>query len=212
MLSISSVSKSYGRLIALDDISLSIDKGEFLGLLGPNGAGKSTLMSLVAGLKTPDAGHISINGLTAICGDSHNRQDLGLVPQNIALYDDLSAEENLHVFGELFGLDRSTRRERIDEGLAAVGLAERRRDRVKGFSGGMKRRLNLIAALADGAGPPLGGVRSRGGGWRIVPHRGCLEGGASTGAEHPRDRASRLGGPGREGMDLDMLVACGEPF
>ena len=75
------------------------------------------------------------------------RHELGLVPQNIALYDELSAEENLLVFGELFGLDRKTLRERIEEGLTAVGLIDRRKDWVKGFSGGMKRRLNIIAAL-----------------------------------------------------------------
>lgn len=147
MLTISSVSKTYGKLTALDDVSLAIAPGEFLGLLGPNGAGKSTLMSLVAGLKFADHGSITINGNPADSKHSQTRHDLGLVPQNIALYDELSAEENLQVFGQLFGLDRVTLRERIDEGLNAVGLTDRRRDRVKGFSGGMKRRLNLVAAL-----------------------------------------------------------------
>lgn len=147
MLSIGSVSKSYGSLTALDDVSLDIAPGEFLGLLGPNGAGKSTLMSLVAGLKRPDAGTISVNALPASSGDHQARHALGLVPQNIALYDDLSAEENLQVFGELYELDRATLRDRIDESLEAVGLSDRRKDRVKGFSGGMKRRLNIIAAL-----------------------------------------------------------------
>jgi len=147
MLSIGSVSKTYGSLTALDDVSSDIAPGEFLGLLGPNGAGKSTLMSLVAGLKQPNAGTISLNGLPASTGDHRARHALGLVPQNIALYDDLSAEENLQVFGELFGLDRPTLRSRIDESLAAVGLDDRRRDRVKDFSGGMKRRLNIVAAL-----------------------------------------------------------------
>ena len=147
MLSISSVSKSYGALTALDDVSLNIAAGEFLGLLGPNGAGKSTLMSIIAGLKQADAGVIKLNGTLATRGGDATRRHLGLVPQNIALYDELSAEENLQVFGELFGLDRATLRSRIDESLAAVGLSERRRDRVKGFSGGMKRRLNIVAAL-----------------------------------------------------------------
>lgn len=147
MLTISSVSKSYGSLVALSDVSLEIGPGEFLGLLGPNGAGKSTLMSLVSGLKTPDAGTITLNGTSAISGNSQARHELGLVPQNIALYDDLTAEENLQAFGELFGLNRKLLRERIAEGLTAVGLIDRRRDRVKGFSGGMKRRLNIIAAL-----------------------------------------------------------------
>jgi ABC-2 type transport system ATP-binding protein len=147
MLAISSVSKSYGSLTALDGVSLEIAAGEFLGLLGPNGAGKSTLTSLVAGLKRADDGAITINGADTRQQDSSARHDLGLVPQNIALYDDLSAEENLQVFGELFGLNRATLRDRINEGLDAVGLTDRRKDRVKGFSGGMKRRLNLVAAL-----------------------------------------------------------------
>ncbi|GAB5558966.1 MAG: ABC transporter ATP-binding protein [Synoicihabitans sp.] len=147
MLRLTSLSKTYGTLAALDDISLEIAPGEFLGLLGPNGAGKSTLMSLVAGLKTPDSGSISIDEVAASRNSTEARRALGLVPQNIALYDDLSAEENLSVFGELFELDRKTLKARIDEGLEAVGLADRRKDRVKGFSGGMKRRLNLVAAL-----------------------------------------------------------------
>lgn len=147
MLAINSVSKSYGELTALDGVSLNIAAGEFLGLLGPNGAGKSTLMSLVAGLKSADGGSIAINGEPANNQNANARHDLGLVPQNIALYDELSAEENLQVFGELFGLKRAILRDRINEGLDAVGLTDRRRDRVKNFSGGMKRRLNLIAAL-----------------------------------------------------------------
>ncbi|MCF3650353.1 ABC transporter ATP-binding protein [Synoicihabitans lomoniglobus] len=147
MLAITSVTKRYDKLTALDDISLSIAPGEFFGLLGPNGAGKTTLMSLIAGLKRPDSGTIAVSGSTATAGAVAARQNLGLVPQSLALYDDLSAEENLHVFGQLFGLDRATLKARIDEGLTAVGLADRRKDRVKTFSGGMKRRLNIIAAL-----------------------------------------------------------------
>lgn len=147
MLAISSLTKRYDKLIALDDVSLSLQPGEFLGLLGPNGAGKSTLMSLVAGLKRGDAGAITLNGQIATAASSAVRQQLGFVPQNLALYDDLTAEENLQVFGELFALDRSTLKTRIDEGLQAVGLDDRRRERTKTFSGGMKRRLNLVAAL-----------------------------------------------------------------
>lgn len=147
MLQISSVTKSYGSLTALSNVSLKVAAGEFIGLLGPNGAGKSTLMSLISGLKKPDSGTITLNGISATGGDHQARHELGLVPQNIALYDDLSAEENLQVFGELFELDRKTLRERIEEGLTAVGLIDRRKDKVKGFSGGMKRRLNIIAAL-----------------------------------------------------------------
>lgn len=147
MLAITSLTKRYDKLTALDDVSLSLQPGEFLGLLGPNGAGKSTLMSLVAGLKRADSGSITLNGSLATAHSSEVRRQLGFVPQNLALYDDLTAEENLRVFGELFGLDRTTLDARIDEGLKAVGLDDRRRERTKIFSGGMKRRLNLIAAL-----------------------------------------------------------------
>lgn len=147
MLQIRSVTKRYGNLVALDSISLDIPGGECFGLLGPNGAGKSTLMSLVAGLRAPDAGTLTLEG-TALSTENHAaRGALGLVPQTIALYEDLSADQNLRIFGELYGLHGGTLRERVDELLEAVQLVERRRDRVKTFSGGMQRRLNLAAAL-----------------------------------------------------------------
>jgi ABC-2 type transport system ATP-binding protein len=131
----------------LDDVSLTIGRGEFFGLLGPNGAGKSTLMSLVAGLREPDAGAIALDGSPLADRRSEARAALGFVPQSLALYDALSAEQNLRIFGELAGLRGATLRERIDEALDAVQLADRRRDQVRTFSGGMQRRLNLVAAL-----------------------------------------------------------------
>ena len=146
MLTVTSLTKRFGSLTALDQVSLSIGSGEFVGVLGPNGAGKSTFMSIIAGLLPADSGSVSFSGLSS-APKTDPRQKLGLVPQNIALYDDLTAEENLSVFGALFRIDRATLRERIDEGLTAVGLQDRRTDRVKTFSGGMKRRLNIIAAL-----------------------------------------------------------------
>src|SRR5688572_22602119 len=147
MLQLQSVTKRYGALTALDDVSLEIGRGEFFGLLGPNGAGKSTLMSLVAGLRGPDAGTITLDGTPLLHADTATRASLGLVPQNIALYEDLSAEQNLRVFGGLYGLRGAELRARIDEALAAVQLTDRRHDQVKKFSGGMQRRLNLVAAL-----------------------------------------------------------------
>ncbi len=149
MLAINSLTKRYGSLTALDNVSLEIPAGEFFGLLGPNGAGKSTLMSLISGLKPADAGTITLDDRPAGFGPAATatRRDLGLVPQNLALYDELSAEENLRIFGQLFDLDHATLNARIDESLQAVGLHDRRRHRVKTFSGGMKRRLNLVAAL-----------------------------------------------------------------
>ncbi|MBL9188603.1 MAG: ABC transporter ATP-binding protein [Opitutaceae bacterium] len=147
MLQLHSVTKRYGSLIALDGISLSVARGEFFGLLGPNGAGKSTTMSLIAGLNAPDAGTLTLDGEPLTAARSQARLALGLVPQHIALYPDLTAVENLRIFGELYGLRGADLRARIDEALAAVQLADRAREPVKRFSGGMQRRLNLVAAL-----------------------------------------------------------------
>src|ERR1700754_1860670 len=145
MLSLQSVTKRYGALTALDHVSLQIERGEFFGLLGPNGAGKSTLMSLAAGLRACDSGTVALDGKPLRPNDAAARAGLGLVPQSIALYEDLSAEQNLRIFGELYHLRGATLRERVDEALEAAKLADRRHDQVKKFSGGMQRRLNLVA-------------------------------------------------------------------
>ena len=147
MLQIQSVTKRYGTLTALDDVSLDIARGEFFGLLGPNGAGKSTLMSLVAGFRASDAGKITLDGVPLGVQHVAAKRWLGFVPQTIALFDDLSAEQNLKIFGRLYGLRGTELHARIDEAFEAVQLADRRRDQVKTFSGGMQRRLNLVAAL-----------------------------------------------------------------
>ena len=147
MLSLRSVTKRYGSLTALDGVSLDIARGEFFGLLGPNGAGKSTLMSLAAGLRSPEAGALTLDGVVITPAEPATRVALGLVPQSIALYDQLSAEQNLRIFGALYGLKGDLLRQRVEEGLAAVQLTDRRHDQVKTFSGGMQRRLNLVVAL-----------------------------------------------------------------
>jgi ABC-2 type transport system ATP-binding protein len=147
LLTANAVVKRFGPVTALDGVSLEIAAGEFFGLLGPNGAGKSTFMSLVAGLRPLDGGTLTVDGSGVEAGSAKARQALGLVPQNIALYGDLSAESNLQIFGQLYGLHGAALRERVDHALGAVQLADRRRDLVKAFSGGMKRRLNLAAAL-----------------------------------------------------------------
>jgi ABC-2 type transport system ATP-binding protein len=147
MLALRSVTKRYGNLVALDGVSLDIAPGEFFGLLGPNGAGKSTLMSLAAGLRTPDAGEISLSGTALSKSNLAARLSLGLVPQSIALYSDLTAEQNLRLFGQLYGLRGSDLQTRIDEALESVQLADRRHSAVKTFSGGMQRRLNIVASL-----------------------------------------------------------------
>jgi ABC-2 type transport system ATP-binding protein len=147
MLHLDHVTKRYGALTALDGVSLRVARGEFFGLLGPNGAGKSTLMSLVAGLRAPDGGGLTLNGAVIATAEPATRRALGLVPQHIALYQELSAVQNLRIFGQLHGLDGALLRESVDEALAAVQLNDRRKDQVKTFSGGMQRRLNLAAAL-----------------------------------------------------------------
>jgi ABC-2 type transport system ATP-binding protein len=147
MLALRKVTKRFGPITALDDVSLEIAPGEFFGLLGPNGAGKSTLMSLVAGLRAPEAGTITLDGQPVASGASVVRRNLGLVPQTIALFPGLTAEENLRIFGELQGLRGLNLKAALDEAFAAAQLEDRRRSLVKTFSGGMQRRLNLVAAL-----------------------------------------------------------------
>ena len=147
MLTIENVTKRFGEIVALDRVSLSLARGEFFGLLGPNGAGKTTLMSLVAGLRAPDNGSISINGQRVGPNAMAPRRELGFVPQAIALYEELSAEENLRLFGKLYGLSGQELRARVDHGLHAAQLFERRQDKVQTYSGGMKRRINIVASI-----------------------------------------------------------------
>lgn len=147
MLVLDHLTQRYGSLTALNDVSLTIGRGEFFGLLGPNGAGKSTLMALIAGLREPSAGTIRLDG-AALAGRSMDAaRAIGFVPQSVALYEDLTAEENLGVFGRLYGLGGRDLERRIQECLAAVQLTDRRRHAVKTYSGGMQRRLNLAASL-----------------------------------------------------------------
>jgi len=147
MLTIENVTKRFGEIVALDRVSLSLARGEFFGLLGPNGAGKTTLMSLVAGLRAPDSGSISISGQRVGPNAMAPRHELGFVPQAIALYEELSAEENLRLFGKLYGLAGQELRARVDDGLHAAQLFERRQDKVQTYSGGMKRRINVVASI-----------------------------------------------------------------
>ena len=147
MLTIDNITKRFGEIVALDRVSLSLARGEFFGLLGPNGAGKTTLMSLVAGLRAPDSGSISISGQRVGPNAMAPRHELGFVPQAIALYEELSAEENLRLFGKLYGLAGQELRARVDHGLHAAQLFERRQDKVQTYSGGMKRRINVVASI-----------------------------------------------------------------
>ncbi len=146
MLVLTHIVKRYGTRVAVDDLSLEVREGEILGLLGPNGAGKSTTMHVAVGLLRPDAGSVRI-GSHGSPSSPDARRRLGLAPQNLAVYDLLSAEENLTFFGQLYGLAGDALRARVDAALAVAGLEDRRRDRVGAYSGGMKRRLNIAAAI-----------------------------------------------------------------
>ena len=139
--------KSFGAIPAVSDVSFTVDPGELVGLLGPNGAGKSTTVGMIAGIVAPDAGEVRING-QALQGDTDPaKAAIGLVPQDLALFDELPARENLRFFGSLYGLAGAKLDATIASGLEFVGLADRAADKVKTFSGGMKRRLNLAAGL-----------------------------------------------------------------
>ncbi|WP_415910573.1 ABC transporter ATP-binding protein [Oleiharenicola sp. Vm1] len=147
MLQLDHLTQRYGALTALNDVSLTIGRGEFFGLLGPNGAGKSTLMSLVAGLREPAAGTLRLDGVALAGRPAEVVRAIGFVPQSVALYEDLTADENLGLYGRLYGLAGRKLAARIDACLDAVQLTDRRRHAVKTYSGGMQRRLNLAASL-----------------------------------------------------------------
>jgi len=146
MLEISAVTKAYGNLIAVDNIELSINAGEIFGLLGPNGAGKSTTISMLTGIIRPDSGEINISG----SGAPHlsaSRQSLGVAPQSLALYESLTALENLNFFGQMYGLTGSKLKSAVENSMQLADLESRKNDIVESYSGGMKRRLNLAAAM-----------------------------------------------------------------
>jgi len=147
MIQLKNVNKSFKTIQALCDVNLEIKQGEFFGLLGPNGAGKSTTMNLLIGYLSADSGNILINGEEVSTSGLNFRKEIGFVPQSIALYNELSAVENLRIFGSFYDLAKSEMNEQIDSYLNAVGLYDRRKEEVKNYSGGMKRRLNLITAL-----------------------------------------------------------------
>jgi ABC-2 type transport system ATP-binding protein len=147
MIKIQQITKKYTTIVALDAVTLEIQQQEFFGLLGPNGAGKTTLMNLLVGYLNPDSGTITIDGDNVTQDSLEIRKKIGFVPQSLALYDELTAQENLEVFGQMFDIPRKLLKKRIEDQLHAVELYDRRKDKVKTFSGGMKRRLNIIASL-----------------------------------------------------------------
>ncbi|MEX2563203.1 MAG: ABC transporter ATP-binding protein [Nitriliruptoraceae bacterium] len=139
--------RSFGRLKAVDGVDLDIAQGETYGLLGPNGAGKTTTISMIAGLLEPDAGETRVAGQVMTPSATDAKASVGLVPQDLAIYPDLTARENLTFFARLYRMERDARQTRVNEVLDVTGLADRADDRAGTYSGGMKRRLNIGIGL-----------------------------------------------------------------
>jgi ABC-2 type transport system ATP-binding protein len=143
------LTKKYGDFVAVNDLNLSIKRGEFFGLLGPNGAGKSTTIGVMSTYVEPTSGQVTVDGLDVVKDAVKLRKRLGIVPQEIALYEELSAKDNLDFFAEMYDISGKLRKERVEQVLNEVGLYERRNDAIKKFSGGMKRRINLAVGLLN---------------------------------------------------------------
>lgn len=141
------VVKRYNDNLTVDHVNVTIQAGEIFGLLGPNGAGKSTTISMICGLLKIDGGDIRIDGLSVSANPLEVKRRIGLVPQELALYDMLTAEENATFFGRLYGLRGKLLKERVAEALAFTGLSDRAKEKPATFSGGMKRRLNIACAI-----------------------------------------------------------------
>jgi ABC-2 type transport system ATP-binding protein len=146
MLTLSSAGKRFDTRWAVHDVSLTLRRGEVFGLLGPNGAGKTTTVRLLAGLLAPDTGTVELDGLGSPA-QRGVRARIGVCPQSLALYEELTADENLRFFGQLYGLRGRPLADRVDSALDFVGLRDRRHHRARTYSGGMLRRLNLAIAL-----------------------------------------------------------------
>jgi ABC-2 type transport system ATP-binding protein len=147
VLQATSLRKAFKDLVAVADVSFAIAPGETYGLLGPNGAGKTTSISMVCGILERDGGEVLIDGRPMTTRSTDTKADIGLVPQDLAIYPDLTARENLWFFGRLYEMSGRDLKVRIDEVLSIIGLAERSDDRAGEFSGGMKRRLNIGIGL-----------------------------------------------------------------
>ena len=147
ILSIENLVKRYGDFLALDNVNMKIEEGEIVGLLGPNGAGKTTTINTILGLSKIDSGEIKVFGKNLKESEIEIKRNIGIVPQEIAIYDDLTAYENVSYFGSLYGIRGSLLKERSLEALSFTGLIDKEKDFPKKFSGGMKRRLNIACAI-----------------------------------------------------------------
>ncbi|MBK8881764.1 MAG: ABC transporter ATP-binding protein [Bacteroidales bacterium] len=147
MIEVRAVSKSFGNIKALENVSFDIEKGEIFGILGPNGAGKSTIVNILNTLVKPDMGDVIIDGFNIRNDDDSIKLIMGVVPQEIALYEELSAYENLMFWGGLYNIPKPELKKNINKTLEIVDLAGRKDDRIKTFSGGMKRRINIACSM-----------------------------------------------------------------
>lgn len=147
MIEVKNLRKEYKKMVAVENVSLYLNKGESVGLLGPNGAGKSTTISMISTLLPPTKGTVTYNGKDALDHPQELRPVLGVVPQEIALYDELSAYENMKFFGKVYGLSGQELEDKIQEVLELVGLIDRQKDAVNTYSGGMRRRINIAVSL-----------------------------------------------------------------
>jgi ABC-2 type transport system ATP-binding protein len=143
VLTVENLVKQYGELVAVEGVSFTASKGTVFGLLGPNGAGKSTTINCISGLLQPTSGHVSVAGFDVQKQPKDAKKSLGIVPQELALYEDLPAIDNLRYWGKAYGLRGSSLESRVKEVLETIGLGDRAKDLPKTFSGGMKRRLNF---------------------------------------------------------------------
>lgn len=141
------VVKRYDGRLTVDHVNMEIQEGEIFGLLGPNGAGKSTTISMICGLIKMDQGDIRIDGLSVAAKALEVKKKIGLVPQDLALYEEMTAEENVAFFARLYGLRGKLLKERVAEALEFTGLTDKAKDKPSTFSGGMKRRLNIACAI-----------------------------------------------------------------
>jgi len=147
MIQVQDLHKKYESLQAVDGISFDVQEGELFGFLGPNGAGKTTTLSMICGLLRPDSGNVYLNGIDVWQNPKEAKRSLGLVPQDVALYEEFSSRENLRFWGGLYDISSKQLSSRIDQVLDWVGLADRSKESVAKFSGGMKRRLNIAIGL-----------------------------------------------------------------
>jgi ABC-2 type transport system ATP-binding protein len=146
-LEVKEIHKRFKDIHAVQGVSFAVEQGEIFSLLGPNGAGKSTTISMLSGLLEPSEGEPFVMGKSVLDDPIGAKRSLGVVPQDVALYPDLTAQENLDFWGKMYGLRGAELHKRVDEILELIGLSDRRKDRVDTYSGGMKRRLNIGAAL-----------------------------------------------------------------